>query len=319
MISRFAVVIPYFQRQPGVLRRTLQSVASQDIDEGVNVYIVDDGSPCDGEVEINSVAWPSNIRPRLIRQANKGVAAARNKGLDCLGDEQFVAFLDSDDQWMPHHLSSAREFLGKGFDFYTADWYLIDEKRLSLQGFYGRLLNLEPLAHSSYVYELNCGLMELAVDGPIGSTCSMVITRDLLGETRFDERLRSSGEDGLFATALGAKNPRVAVSTRPDVSLGRGVNIFSTGGWRSLQALIRSENYLLSRHLMFSYVGGDLKARLRLKQALRKGRIHYFSTVLSYLWHSGLPPVAVFRVIRIYPLDCFYFLGVIFRLVFRLK
>ena len=46
-----AVVIPYFQREPGILGKALNSIHSQLIPEGwsVEVIVVDDGSPCSAD------------------------------------------------------------------------------------------------------------------------------------------------------------------------------------------------------------------------------------------------------------------------------
>ena len=120
-MNMFAVVIPYYQREPGVLRRTLASVATQDTRDSVSVYVVDDESPASPEPEIRATDWPAHIQCKLIKQANRGPGAARNRAFDSLEGEAFVALLDSDDTWEPHHLSSARYAFDLGFDYYSAD------------------------------------------------------------------------------------------------------------------------------------------------------------------------------------------------------
>jgi len=46
----------------------------------------------------------------LVRQDNRGGGAARNKGID-LASGHYVAFLDSDDQYLPHHLQAMKDLL----------------------------------------------------------------------------------------------------------------------------------------------------------------------------------------------------------------
>ncbi len=92
-----SVVVPVHRGEP-FLAAALASVAAQ-THPAVEVIVVDDGSP-DGSAEI-AAAW-SGVR--LLRQANLGVAAARNAGL-ALARGSLVAFLDQDDEWAPGRLA----------------------------------------------------------------------------------------------------------------------------------------------------------------------------------------------------------------------
>jgi glycosyltransferase involved in cell wall biosynthesis len=61
---------------------------------GIEAIVVDDGSTED----VAPAVAEQGPRARLIRQANAGVTAARNKGLSAASGE-YIAFLDSDDWW----------------------------------------------------------------------------------------------------------------------------------------------------------------------------------------------------------------------------
>ena len=64
------------------------------------VIVVDDGS------EDDSAAMAERLGATVIRHAgNRGLAAARNTGLRAATCE-YVAFLDSDYEWLPNHLAS---------------------------------------------------------------------------------------------------------------------------------------------------------------------------------------------------------------------
>ena len=86
------------------LYEALESVAWQTL-EPAEVIVVDDGSTdCSATI---AHEFPG---VRCLRQENEGVSAARNAGIaDAAGD--VVAFLDSDDVWLPDKLASQCELL----------------------------------------------------------------------------------------------------------------------------------------------------------------------------------------------------------------
>jgi glycosyltransferase involved in cell wall biosynthesis len=94
-----SVVIPAYNR-PAMLRRALESVAAQSPAPAAEVIVVDDGSTED----LEGVAGEYDVR--LIRHAeNRGLSAARNTGVGAAA-YPWVALLDSDDEWLPHHLET---------------------------------------------------------------------------------------------------------------------------------------------------------------------------------------------------------------------
>jgi len=98
---RISVVIPSYNRCH-TLARALCSVYAQTaaVDE---VILVDDGSSDDSAAMV-AREFP---RVRLIRQANRGVSAARNRGIRAARHE-WIALLDSDDCWLPHKIETLR-------------------------------------------------------------------------------------------------------------------------------------------------------------------------------------------------------------------
>src|SRR5690606_11857402 len=101
----FSIVIPLYNKEQSVTN-TLQSVLNQTYTE-FEVVIVNDGST-DNSVE--KVEAFNDPRIRLIHQANAGVSAARNKGIEEAKFE-WIAFLDADDLWMENHLSTLRNMI----------------------------------------------------------------------------------------------------------------------------------------------------------------------------------------------------------------
>lgn len=77
--------------------------------------VVDDGSTDDGKDVV--ARFLGDPRIRLLVQENRGVSAARNRGIDEALTE-FIAFLDADDEWAADHLETLvrlrRKFPGAG-------------------------------------------------------------------------------------------------------------------------------------------------------------------------------------------------------------
>jgi glycosyltransferase involved in cell wall biosynthesis len=88
-----SVIIPTYNRAD-FLELCLESLRGSCVD-GLEVVVVDDGST-DGTAE----RFQADPRCIYLRQANQGPAAARNFGIDH-SSGRYVAFLDSDDQWLP--------------------------------------------------------------------------------------------------------------------------------------------------------------------------------------------------------------------------
>lgn len=88
-----SVVIPAFNRQEQALRAA-HSVLAQDVD--LELIIVDDGSPMPISAEMARVSV-------LRLDTNGGPAVARNAGAAAARGE-WIAFLDSDDAWLPNSL-----------------------------------------------------------------------------------------------------------------------------------------------------------------------------------------------------------------------
>jgi glycosyltransferase involved in cell wall biosynthesis len=93
-----SVILPTYNRG-WILTEAIDSVLAQDYKE-YELIVVDDGST-DNTREILDTYGQDIL---VLRQANKGVSAARNRGIAESGG-QLVAFLDSDDLWLPRKLS----------------------------------------------------------------------------------------------------------------------------------------------------------------------------------------------------------------------
>lgn len=97
-----SVILPTYNRA-GYLERSMASVLAQRRPCG-ELIVVDDGSTDETPALVARLAAKSPIPVRSLHQENRGAAAARNTGIGAARGE-FIAFLDSDDWWLPHKLA----------------------------------------------------------------------------------------------------------------------------------------------------------------------------------------------------------------------
>ena len=102
----FSVIIPAYNAAHLIVD-ALTSVFAQTIDN-YEIIVVNDGSP--DTVQLEKALEPYLNDIIYIRRPNGGPAAARNTGIRAARGE-YIAFLDSDDQWMPTHLAEMMEVL----------------------------------------------------------------------------------------------------------------------------------------------------------------------------------------------------------------
>lgn len=222
------VVIPFYQKQSGILSRALDSVFGQ---SGVmpSVIVVDDASPVPAEPEILKRAPSEQARVTLVRQANAGPGGARNTGLDLVPDDTtHVAFLDSDDAWHPGHLAAALDAMGR-FDadccFATItggesfDYHSTVEALEGTPGF--ATLSNEPLTLAAD--GLASRMLE---DWSYLHLSCMVMTPLVFRAVRFDPELRLAAEDILFMNESVSMARRTILSAHTGALRGEGANIF---------------------------------------------------------------------------------------------
>lgn len=95
-----SVIVPVFQLD-ALAAGAVSSLLAQTLRD-FEALVIDDGST-DGSGEAARAAWGDDPRFRLIRQANRGLSAARNAGI-AQARGAWLAFLDGDDRFAPGFL-----------------------------------------------------------------------------------------------------------------------------------------------------------------------------------------------------------------------
>lgn len=140
-----SVVIPAFNRAT-TIRRCLESIFTQTLSP-FEVIVVDD---CSNDETVQMVRDYADPRLRcIVLERNSGAQAARNRGIrEAKGD--WIAFLDSDDQWLSEKLEKQVKVLAEGnFD----PWTVVHSNAIWLDTATGRQLSRElPLIEGDDVY-----------------------------------------------------------------------------------------------------------------------------------------------------------------------
>jgi succinoglycan biosynthesis protein ExoW len=237
-MSRIGVVIPFFQRTPGLLARTLQSIVTQRTDSELMVVLVDDASPFPPDQALAGLP-PFHGEVVLRRQPNAGPAAARNTGLETLhGQVDHVAFLDSDDVWAPGHLERAERALAAGADFYFADFQRPGRTQTEFQrhGLTGRFT--QTVAGCPDILEHTGDLIDTLLRFHIG-TGTVVYNHAKFADLRFPTDYRNAHEDTLLWLAIARRAQRVMLSEACIMRCDVGVNVYAGAGWGKPQELCR--------------------------------------------------------------------------------
>ena len=117
---RLSIIIPYYNTRE--LTDELLSVLAEQIKPSESeIILVDDGS------EDPYVPFQSSAIVRLFRQKNKGVSAARNKGLKEAKGE-YIVFIDSDDLVTPDYVEQIFEAIRHNPDTVYISWRSLDHR-----------------------------------------------------------------------------------------------------------------------------------------------------------------------------------------------
>lgn len=248
-----SIILPTYNRAR-LLQRSIDSVLSQTYPYW-ELIIWDDGSTDD---TIKIISSYSDDRVQYFFEKNHGVSYARNRAIEnSHGD--YIAFLDSDDEWLPDKLASQVEILNtyQQIELLFSDFINIDEasheKHRTFEHYSNalRLLNVHQVKDNLFIIE--GGFLEsLSVENVI-ATDTVIIRREIIENIGpFNEALRNFTDFELW-WRMGLALVCIAYTT--EVHLRRYKPIYSL----SNMSLITCENILLG--LDFCVQVAKLKGR----------------------------------------------------------
>jgi glycosyltransferase involved in cell wall biosynthesis len=233
-LETVGVVIPMFNSER-TIAATLNSICEQ-THRALDIVVVDDGST-DGSAAAVEAFRARDPRVRLVRQANAGVAAARNTGAAST-EAAFLAFTDADDLWAPTKIEYQLAALKEGGEAVGAVhcWFAtIDEADRAVS------FGPHPLAEGQI-------LQELCAVNMIGNGATLMARRSAFEKAGgYDPTLRARGaegaEDFLICLRL-AEHTEFAVVPRYLVGYRRQPGSMSTRYLR----MFRSIEYVLDEY-----------------------------------------------------------------------
>nr|HPQ82045.1 glycosyltransferase [bacterium] len=179
-----SVVIPSYNRF-SFLVQAIESVLRQSF-ENWELVVVDDGSTDETRDFLNSMRDP---RVRSVRQENAGVSSARNRGV-YESQAEHIAFLDSDDLWLPRKLGVQLDFFGRNPQAAICQTEEIWERR-------GRRVNPR-LRHAKKSGRIFCDCLPLCIVSPSAVMMRRCAFDELGG---FDESLPACEDYDLWLRA----------------------------------------------------------------------------------------------------------------------
>jgi glycosyltransferase involved in cell wall biosynthesis len=198
-----SIILPTYNRAE-LLRRSINSVLKQTYPKW-ELIIWDDGSTDNTEEIVRSY---KNPKIKYYYDNNRGTYYARNQAIK-IARGKYVAFLDSDDEWMDEKLSTQVEIMNTHprIDILFSDFLNIDVTNRKRNRIFEQYMNamklLEVEQINDNLFIIKDGMPEsLAVENFI-ATDTVILRRDLVKEMgSFFEKLRNS-EDFEYWWRLG--------------------------------------------------------------------------------------------------------------------
>jgi glycosyltransferase involved in cell wall biosynthesis len=291
------VIIPTYNRAH-LLSRAIRSVLCQTFQEW-ELIIVDDGSVDNTEEIVKSFSDP---RIRYIRhQANRGSSAARNTGIQ-MARGKYIAFLDSDDEWLPEKLEKQLNIFENSDDevgvVYTGAVFIDDEN--------GKQRIKKPRAKGWIFIE------ELAFN-PVGSTSRVMVKRECFDKCGgFDEEMPCHEDWDMWIRLAEqykfdyVEDPLVryfehrgSVSAQADRLIAGHKRLWAKYGIERRERWIRALHYFKLGHRLCYYGAIDTGRKFLLKSLLiRPLQFKYIVAFLLSLFGTNLYRKITFIIMK---------------------
>ena len=258
------VVVPTSNRA-SLLARALASLPL-DTDQQFEVIVVDDGSIDD----IPAIVKGFNGNIQCVRQEHAGPGAARNRGWSAASGD-YIAFLDSDDVWLPWTLQIYLEILQRfnfpSFVVGTGAWFRDDSELIKV-----RREAINARAFSDYLASARFPIW-------LGAS-SMLVKREC--SPRF-ESINMNAEDLDFALHFGQEQGFVWIQE----PFTFGYRRHDSTAVMDLGKTLLGINHLVDEEQANHYPGGSKRRNERLELITRAFRPPVIEAFRQHQWSAG--------------------------------
>jgi glycosyltransferase involved in cell wall biosynthesis len=291
-----SIILPTYNRA-AFLPQAITSIRAQELTDW-ELVVVDDGSTDDTAAVLARLTGPIASRVTVVTQSNGGAYAARNTGLDHARGRA-IAFFDSDDEWLPHHLARCQTALERWTDVhwvYGAS-QLVDHETgavLCANTFYPdgtprpfRRLRSERRDDLHVIDEPDVISRILSGAGLFCGLQNSLIRREVFDRLRFEVAFRNESEDQVFVIRALAMGFRFAYfdavhhtyHVHRDNSSASAVGLTTAQGVRVYSELIRGFEALPRQVDLTSSQQRALNERL--------SREYFWHLGFATLWPAG--------------------------------
>ncbi len=250
---KISVIIPTYNRG-SFLIDAVKSIQKQKY-ENIEIIIVDDGSKDNTKEVVTDLQKKYSNIIFCCNNRLKGPSGARNTGI-IRSEGEYIAFLDSDDIWLPAHLEKGVEFLNKNknigvlfgnfqvFDYFT---------KKHLYNSFDKLKVLHTLKYSRQILNykiLEDNLFKALIQENFFLLGSIIVRKSVLKGMLLDESTFFA-EDRDFAVRL-YKEAKAVFACRLDpvyIQYRHDCNLSSSGTAYAWQKTAKAHLYLYKKYL----------------------------------------------------------------------
>lgn len=278
----FSVIIPSYNREHEVLI-AIDSVIKQTIQD-YEIIVVDDGSN-DGTRD--AVLSLNNPKIRYIYQTNAGGAKARNTGIKN-AKGRYIAFLDSDDIYLPHHLENAKPILLQGNNVCTYTQVIVNR---------GDGVNfLKPhraLKEGEAISEY------LMCDRGFVQTSTLIVPVEMFHNAKYDETI-SAGQDYDIAIKLAYNGAKFIMLTKAGAIWNDEWSenrLSSKGNPVQRMAWLNRIRPLITRKAYFGDAGWPVAKAFAAHGKRGKAAFLYFKALMNFCYRPKMAVVIGLQVL----------------------